>query len=287
MLYPRYRNAISRAVCEHDIDLIHFHGIDFHEYLPKVDLPILATLHLPPDWYPVRVFQESRANLFLNCVSAAQHRRCPGSSLLLDPIANGVRIPESLPHAKRNFAVSLGRICPEKGFHLAMDAAKHAGIPLLLAGQIFPYKAHVDYFEHEIKPRQDSRTRFIGPIGRKRKNRLLAAARCLLVPSLVSETSSLVAMEALACGTPVIAFPHGALPEIAEHGKTGFIVHSLQEMADAIHDAGTLSPNDCRTAALKRYSVERRSREYIRRYAALISRCAHDFSPQKPELLCT
>ncbi|NHV87620.1 glycosyltransferase, partial [Escherichia coli] len=84
-------------------------------------------------------------------------------------------------------------------------------VPLLVAGALYPYPAHVDYFEREVRPLLDATRRFVGPVGFARKRRLLSAARCLLVPSLAAETSSLVAREAAACGTPVVAFPSGAL----------------------------------------------------------------------------
>src|SRR5207249_5576489 len=129
---------------------------------------------------------------------------------------------------------ALGRICPEKGFHFALQAAKMARADLLLAGQVFPYASHVEYFESKIVPRLDERRQFVGPVGFHRKKRLLSKAKCLLVPSTVNETSSLVAMEALAAGTPVIAFPSGALPEIVEHGRTGYLVSDVKEMAQAI-----------------------------------------------------
>ena len=103
--------------------------------------------------------------------------------------------------------MALGRICPEKGYHIALDAAARAGVPMVLAGEVFRYPAHEQYFRDEIAPRLDASRRFIGPVGLHRKRRLLSEARCLLAPSLAPETSSLVAMEALACGTPVIAFP--------------------------------------------------------------------------------
>src|SRR5690606_1063450 len=132
----------------------------------------------------------------------------------LPPIENGVPV-EALGARvrKRGFALALGRICPEKGYHLALEAAHRAGLPLLLAGAVFRYAAHERYFREEIAPRLDSLRRFIGAVPLGRKRRLLAAARCVVVPSLVPETSSLVAMEALASGTPVVAFPVGALAD--------------------------------------------------------------------------
>src|SRR5205814_7348762 len=161
---------------------------------------------------------------------------------LLPPIENGVPLEDlEARHAKRRFALFLGRICPEKGVHLAVAAAKSADIALLIAGAVFPYESHRDYFEQEVRPRLDSRRRFIGPVGFARKRRLLTAAQCLLAPSLAPETSSLVAREAIACGTPVIGFSNGALPETIAEGQTGFVVESVAGMARAIGHAGELN----------------------------------------------
>lgn len=116
----------------------------------------------------------------------------------------------------------------------------------------------------------DKRRRFIGPVGRIAKNRLLSSAQCLLVPSLISETSSLVSMEALACGTPVVAFRAGALPGIIDHGRTGFLVENETEMAEAIAATGELVPAVCRAVARERFSGERMTRAYLDLYRDLI-----------------
>jgi glycosyltransferase involved in cell wall biosynthesis len=270
-----HRAAIRAALDRFPVDIVHLHGVDFHGYLPPLGPPVLATLHLPPAWYPHRAFFPERPDTWLNPVSVAQARACPPSPNLLDPIENGVPV-EALQarHAKRRFAVFLGRICPEKGVTEAIDAAKRADMPLLVAGEVYPYDFHERYFADEVRPRLDSLRRFIGPAGFARKRRLLTAARCVLVPSLVPETSSLVAREALACGTPVIAFPNGALPETIEHGTTGFLVRDVDEMADAIRACDAIDPESCRRTARERFSLEGMTDRYLDLYGRL-ARAAH------------
>jgi glycosyltransferase involved in cell wall biosynthesis len=267
-----HHQLIEDTLKKYPVDLVHMHSLDFHCYVPTQDVPVLATLHLPPDWYPKHVFELNRPHFQLNCVSWSQHLSCPASPHLTKPIANGVEVfkLEGLPARKRTFALALGRVCPEKGFHHALDAARMAGVPLLLAGQVFPYDSHLRYFDEEIRPRLDGERRFIGPIRFARKRSLLSHARCLVIPSTVAETSSLVAMEALACGTPVIAFRSGALPEIVEQGRTGFIVDGVEEMAQAMSDVDGLDPNCCRRAARVRFSAQSMTTEYLGLYERLI-----------------
>ena len=120
-----------------------------------------------------------------------------------------------------------------------------------------------------VLPLLDGKRRFIGRAGPARKRRLLAAARCLLLPTLAPETSSLVAMEALASGTPVVAYPSGALPDIVEDGVTGFLVRDPAEMGEAIAACDTLDPERCRAVARERFGLERMVGQYLETYGRL------------------
>ncbi len=253
------------------VDVMHLHGLDFDAYLPPHGPPVLATLHLPPAWYAPAALSPARPRTWLHCVSASQQRALqalPHTPHVLPPIENGVDVPAlaASRHGRRGYAVILGRICLEKGQHVALQAARRAGIGLLIGGVAFPYPAHQAYFAEQVSPLLDAQRRHLGALGFARKRRLLAGARCLLAPSSAPETSSLVVMEALSAGTPVIAFPSGALADLVEHGRTGFLVRSMEEMADAIHGAGSIDPETCRAVARERFSAKRMMAEYMQAY---------------------
>jgi len=272
-VHAAVRRTVRAALARYPVDLVHLHGVDFPQCLPPPGMPVLVTLHLPPSWYPPETFALRRPDTHLVCVSASQHRACPRGPDLLPPIPNGVAVERFATRlTKRGFALSMSRVCPEKGIHLALDAAGRAGLPLLIGGQVFPYEEHERYFDEEVKPRLTGGSRFLGPVGGARKRRLLAAARCLLVPSEAPETSSLVSMEAMASGTPVVAFASGALPEIVEPGVTGLIVRDVAEMADAIAEAARLDSEACRAAARARFSADRMANDYLDLYARLSGR---------------
>ena len=297
--WAAHRANVVRVLDAEAVDVVHLHGIDFHAYLPPAGVPALVTLHLPPAWYPPAVWSIDRPGTHLHCVSAAQRAACPPGVALLPTIENGVPVDAlRFRCTKRSFAVALGRVCPEKNFHVALDAGTRAGVPVLLGGQVFPHADHRRYFDEVLQPRlahplfsgrpaaaplgrseacpagataerHVARHRFLGPVALPRKRRLLSAARCLLSASVAPETSSLVAMEALACGTPVVAFPSGALPDIVDHGVTGLLVADERQMADAVHAAAKLDRDACRDAARRRFSVERMAARYLALYRAV------------------
>jgi glycosyltransferase involved in cell wall biosynthesis len=266
--HAQYRRLIARIVEQERIDAVHLHGIDFDKYAPE-RAPTLATLHLPLGWYAETIWSLP-ANISMHCVSAHQHESARRPRLS-PPIPNGVAPLARADVRRRDLFVMLARICPEKGVHLAMDAARRAGAALLIAGQVYPYRAHLDYFDREVAPRLDRKRRVIGPVQGVAKARLLGMARGLLAPFTAPETSSLVAMEAMSAGAPVIAFRSGALPAIVEHERTGFLVDDVGEMATAMSRASEIDPDICRATAAARFSQRRMIEDYFSAYRRMVA----------------
>ena len=143
----RHRCAIAQALAEFPVDLVHSHAVNFAEHPPETDTPALVTLHLPRDFYPPGSFDRERPQTWYNCVSASQRRSFPPMAGMLPQIENGVPVDRlQAHHARRNFALCLGRICPEKGFEHALDAARLADLALLIGGELFPYEWHRQLF---------------------------------------------------------------------------------------------------------------------------------------------
>lgn len=272
------KRAILAALLAEPADVIHLHGLDFAHYLPPeraARAPVLVTLHLPPEYHDAEALRPQPRHVHLQPVSERQRLRFPAYLGLLPAIPNGVPMPEPTQRVgKHRFALALGRICPEKGLHIAIDACRRAAMPLVIAGRVFPYAEHERYFRERIAPALGNGVRFVGPVSGARKRRLLAGARCLLVPSLVEETSCLVAMEALACGTAVVARPAGALLDVVEDGVTGFVADGADQMARAIARVDQIDPQRCRRWATLHGSANRMVRAQVARYHALIARHA-------------
>ena len=267
------KSAIDRALLLYRVDLVHMHGLDFYEYDLPPAVPVLVTLHLPIAWYGTERLQRIQQRMQLCCVSDSQRRTCPSKLSSLPVIENGIALPPWRgPAKKSDYALVLGRICPEKNVHAALEAGTLANTRVLVGGRVFPYQEHEQYFKQKVAPLLHAEIvshRFLGPVGAAQRHELLSDAKCLLHPTLAPETSSLVTMEALAAGTPVIAYRSGALPELIAHGITGFLVDSVEEMADAIRRVDEISPEACRHAAEQNFRAENMVEKYFNLYRAM------------------
>ncbi len=257
-------------------DLIHDQSGHFWRYAASIRTPMLATLHLPRASYFETLCAAQPPHLFFNCVSEAQARTFANLPNLLGVVRNGIvldRFP--LATQKDGYLLWMGRVCEEKGPHLAIEVARQAGMPLILAGQVYPFSYHEEYYRRAIRPKLDgARVRFIETPTFASKVELLARARAVLLPSLVEETSSLVAMEAMACGTPVIAFCRGGIAEVIADGRTGFLTDSLAEMLAAIGRVASIDPQNCRRHVEANFSAKRMAGGYEIMYREVIARSA-------------
>ena len=254
-------------------DLVHDQSGHFWQRAGEIDVPVLATLHLPRSLCQVRAFDSTSPNVFFNCVSRSQLCSFQDVPRMLGAVPNGIRIadfPSPALH-REDYLLWVGRICEEKGPHVAIEVAERAGLPLVIAGKVHAYSYHQDYYRREIVPRIDGRrVRFVDSPSFWAKLKLLRHARALLVPSLVDETSSLVAMEAGACGTPVIGFRRGAIPEIVQDGVNGFVVDTAEQMAATVAKAAAINPEACRKYVERNFSSSRMADDYERRYLRII-----------------
>jgi glycosyltransferase involved in cell wall biosynthesis len=267
-------SEIARAQAEGEpYDLVHDHGGSFWQRAREVRVPVLATLHLPKTFYWGRAFDCIAINTYFNCVSQTQLRSFADAPHMLGAIANGIPLRDFplTPGPREDYLLWTGRICEEKGPHLAIEVARRAGLPLAIAGDIYRFSYHQDYFDREIRPHLDGqRVRHVSAPSFAAKIKLLANARAVLITSSVAETSSLVAMEAMACGTAVVALDCGALSEIVRNGVTGFVVQSIEEMVSALSRVSEIDPNACRARVEENFSATRMADDYERVYHRVV-----------------
>lgn len=289
----RTLQTIRRRVdTEKKFDLVHDHGGRFWTNSAKFDTPLLLTLHLPRDFYPQGIFDDVPPNVYFNCVSQSQLNSFSDLPRIMGHVPNGIDI-DRFPfcETKESYLVWLGRVCEEKGLHIATEVAERASLPLVIMGPSYLFPSHQEYFDEQVQPFLDRNPNFtyVGSPTVAEKASILSKARALLAPSLVEETSSLVSMEAMACGTPVIAFRRGALPEVVIDGVTGLIVDEIDEMVAAVGQIDAISPRACRQHVKKHHQRSRMGHEYERIYEAIVNPAfaeerARVFAPE-PEIV--
>jgi glycosyltransferase involved in cell wall biosynthesis len=209
----------------------------------------------------------------LVCISRSQAGMAPAQAGTPSVVHNPIDV-DSWPvgYHKQDYLLWLGRMTEEKGPHRAIRVAKASGRPLVLAGVVQP--GHERFFSREVEPHIDGQAiRYVGEVGGARKQRLFADAFAFLMPITWPEPFGMVMVESLAAGTPVLAFGHGAAPEIVEHGVNGFLVQDEDEMAAVVDRAGDLDPLVCRRTA-ERFSPDRVAMGYEMAYREVLAGAA-------------
>lgn len=243
-------------------DVVHDHsGYAALSMAHRLDTPLVHTVHGPfdRDTTPYYALHGSKGSLV--CISHSQARSAPEGANVVGVVHNPVDV-HSWPFKKdkEEWLLWLGRIVPEKGPHRAIRVAREAGRPLVLAGNVQP--RYERFFAEEVRPHIDGKmVRFVGEVGGVRKQQLFTRASALLMPIRWPEPFGLVMVESLAAGTPVLAFAHGAAPEIVEHGSNGFLVEDEDEMAAMVPMAREISPHDCRRS-VERFAPNRVAAAY-------------------------
>lgn len=261
---------IETAVREsHNFDVLHFH-LDYLPFslLRHTGIPALTTIHSRldiPHLFPL--FREFR-DMRLVSVSSAQRTPMPWAGWL-ETIHHG--LPENLltpGYEPEGYLAFLGRISPEKGVDLAVEIARRAGKPLRIAAKVEP--ANRDHFEQVRPLLEGPDIHFLGEIDEGQKSEFLGRAEALLFPIDWPEPFGLVMIEAMACGTPVIAFRRGSVEEVVEDGVTGFVVDSVEEAVQAVGRLASIDRRNCRRAFEERFSARRMCRDYLSVYERVI-----------------
>jgi glycosyltransferase involved in cell wall biosynthesis len=221
----------------------------------RLDVPIVHSLHGAFTHETAGFYQRHGHKVALVAISRSQAHRAPAgvriAAVVPNPIATD-RWPLGLD--KDDYLLWIGRMDPVKGAHRAIEASRIGRRPLVMAGPIQP--GQEDYFRRRIEPHVDGqRVRYVGEVAGLPRQRLFARAAALLMPIRWDEPFGMVMVEALATGTPVIAFPEGAAGEIVIDGYNGRLVDDEAEMAEAVQEIDTIDPYDCRESVRSRYDI--------------------------------
>jgi glycosyltransferase involved in cell wall biosynthesis len=264
----RHAAAAMDEIARGDFDLVHVHhaaALPFGRFMRK---PMVLTVHHCREEGLVAHYRD-HPNVSLVAISNRQAKLCPELSFART-IYHGLDAELYPAGPGGDYVAFLGRFAEEKGAHLALDAARAAGVPLHLGGK--PHHCSLDYFAREVQPRlRDLGAGAVwhGELSHEPKLELLRGARALLVPIEWEEPFGLVMIEAMLTGTPVIAFARGSAPEVVEEGVTGFLVRDVREMSERIRALDRIDRVRCRARARERWTTERMARDYLSLYESV------------------
>jgi len=252
-------------------DLIHFH-IDYLHFPLSIrqHIPTVTTLHGRLDLKDLVPVYQMFPSVPVVSISDAQRTPLPAVNWL-GTVYHG--LPEDLYTFRETpgtYLAFLGRISPEKGVEQAIAIAQQVGMPLKIAAKVD--RKDRDYFQEVVQPllHNNSLVQYIGEVGGDNKDTFLGEAYALLFPIDWPEPFGLVMIEAMACGTPIIAYPHGSVPEVLEDGVTGWLVEGIEEAVQAVVRVPALSRARCRQVFEERFSASRMAHDYLQIYKRLL-----------------
>jgi len=266
--------SVSRMAGEFDI--IHFHLDYLHLPLARaMHWPHITTLHGRLDRAEQHLFYHHFSQMPLVSISNSQRQPLSGVNWRAT-VYNGIpRQSHALSTSQRDYLAFMGRISPEKGVIDAIQIARKAGLPLSIAAKVDA--EFQSYFENAVLPlMRQSDVSFLGEIGGDDKEDFLGGARALLFPINWPEPFGLVMIEAMACGTPVIAFPRGAVPEVLVEGESGFMVDSVDAAVEAVGKLDRIDHRRCRQLFEERFTAKRMATDYLDVYRRILK--GHDAS---------
>jgi glycosyltransferase involved in cell wall biosynthesis len=246
-------------------DVVHDHTLVGPVYGQRFGLPLVTTNHGP--------FDEELGDLYraighaVPVIAISAHHAASAAGIpIARVIHHGLDVGAfPLGGGDGGYALFLGRMSPDKGVHVAVRVARAAGVRLRIAAKMREPAEHA-YFDDRVAPLLGDGVEYVGEVGGSDKLELLSGARCLLNPIAWPEPFGMVMIEALACGTPVVATPCGSVPEIVTHGITGFVCADEHELVEAVTDVGNLDRVRCRKEAAARFSTERMVADHLALY---------------------
>jgi glycosyltransferase involved in cell wall biosynthesis len=248
------------------VDVLHINDTVAIPYTTSIDLPVIHTLHHPLEPTLSELYMRHPSICYV-AISEFQARHEPMPTIVVS--YHGVVLADYVfRRDKQDYLAFLGRMAPCKGAHLAIEVARRTGLPLKLAGEIQP--VFREYWERDVRPYIDGRhIQYVGEADRAAKNDLLSNASALLFPIQWDEPFGLVMIEAMACGTPVLALPGGSVPEIVRDGVSGWICQDVATMAERAL-APSIPPESCRDWVAERFSCEQMVLRYLEIYKTAI-----------------
>ncbi len=267
------RRAVQRLADEVGLDVVHENTLSGPlnaAVYANLGLPTVVTVHGPVDGEMFRYYRELGTDVSLVAISHRQ-RVLAADLNWVGTVHNALQL-DTWPYRaeKEDFALFLGRFHPNKAPHLALEAAHAAGLPLVLAGKCAE-PIEKQYFDREVRPRLTGHDQVFGVADAVAKRDLLSRARCLLFPVQWEEPFGMVMIEAMACGTPVVALRCGAVPEVVQHGVTGLICDTPDELPAALTEVTRIDPAACRKHVAEEFSAQELARGYERAYWAALT----------------